>query len=132
MIEEKKAQRKAEKARQEMGTQPENQEDGPAEASGVTQETDAHGGQGNGDDEMIDEDDGYVIENGDLVKDGVIVASGAMFETGVLLEDGGQVEGSAGDEDNGNGEDVDMMLDDTPQTTADEMAVDSEMMLWEP
>lgn len=132
MIEEKKERRKAEKARQEMEIQSENQGNGPVEASGNTQETHAQGRHGNGDDEEIDQDDGYVIQNGDLVKDGVIVARGAVFETGGSLEDEGQIEGNAGDVINSNGEDADMM-DDEPPITADDMAVnDGEMMLWEP
>lgn len=41
------------------------------------------------DEEMIDEDDGYVVERGDLVKDGTIVAKGDVFDGEHLLEGGG-------------------------------------------
>lgn len=139
MIDEKKERKKAEKDRREKGTQPEHQGDGPsvnqgdrpAESSNFTQETDVRDDHGNGDDETIDQDDGYDILNGDLMKDGVLVASGAAFETGGLLEDGRQVEGSTGDMFNGNGEDADMVMEDISHFSADDAATDSEIMLWE-
>lgn len=36
----------------------------------------------------VDEDDGYVVERGDLVKDGTIVAKGDVFDGEHLLESG--------------------------------------------
>lgn len=125
MIDEKKAQMRAEVSRQEEEARSEHTGNGQAEASANAQETDAHGGHENVDNEMIDEDDGYVVQDGNLTKDGVIVASGAVFETGFLLEDGRQVEDSAGDDVDSNGEDASMGLDDEP-------AENSEVMLWEP
>ena len=31
---------------------------------------------------MIDDDNGYFIQNGNLMKNGVVIAKGAVFETG--------------------------------------------------
>ena len=64
----------------------------------------------------MDDDDGYVIENGDLMKDGIVVASGAVFETGVVSEDGRRTEKKTEDMINSNGENVDMALGDQPHT----------------
>ena len=105
MIDEKKQQQKMEAAGSD------GQREGSLETSADAQLTNADGGPGIDDEEMIDNDNGYVIQNGDLMKDGVMVASGAMFETGASLEDGHQVEDSAGDVDTGDREDVDMVLD---------------------
>ena len=137
MIDEKKERKKAEKDRREKEAQSKHQGDGllenhgPAETSSHTEETHVHDDHGNGDDETIDQDDGYDIQNGDLMKDGVVLASGAVFESGISPEDEHQVEGSTGDMVNGNGEDVMMMMDDTSHILADGAAMDSDMMLWE-
>lgn len=76
MIDEKKQrQKKAELNRQEEEARSEHQGDGRVEASSNAQETNANEKHGNGYDEMIDDDDGYVIRNGNLMKDGVVVAN---------------------------------------------------------
>lgn len=112
MIDEKKQEQKiAARKRQEEAVGSESQREGSLETSSNAQITNADGGPGIDDEEMIDNDDGYVIQNGNLMKDGVVVASGAIFETGVSLEGGHQVEESAGNVDTGDEEDVDMVLD---------------------
>ncbi|KAF6230946.1 hypothetical protein HO173_010854 [Letharia columbiana] len=109
MIDEKKQrQKKAELNRQEEEARSEHQGDGRVEASSNAQETNANEKHGNGYDEMIDDDDGYVIRN-----------------------DGRQVEDNAGDVSDDNGEDAGITLDNKIHTAADDSAVDSEMMLWE-
>lgn len=130
MIDEKKQQKKAEMSRQEKEMRSQNQGDGRPEVF-TAQETNASGEHGNGNDEMIDDDDGYVVQDGNLMKDGILVATGAVFETGISLEDGCGFEDSAGEGSNGNGEDAGMILDDENYVAADDTAVDSEMMLWE-
>lgn len=80
---------------------------------------------------MINDDDGFIIQNGNLVNDGVIVANGAAFETGILLEDGRQVKNSAESVSNGNGEDGVMILDDKIHIAAGDTVVDRERMLWQ-
>ena len=106
MIDEKKQQRKVEAVGSE------SQREGSLETPSDVQLTNADGGPEIDDEEMIDNENGYVIENGNLMKDGVMVANGAIFEAGVSLEDGHEVEDSAGNVDTGDGEDVDMVLDD--------------------
>lgn len=131
MIDEKKQQKKAEMNRQEEETQSQNQGDERLEASSTAQQSNATGELGNENDEMIDDDDGYVIQDGNLMKDGILVANGAVFETGLSLEDGRQEEDRARDGSNGNGEDANMILDDDKHVAADETVVDSGTMLWE-
>ena len=132
-MDEKKEQRKAEKNGQGKEAQAEDQGGGKFQASSDTQEADANVERGNRDedDEMIDGDDGYAIQNGNLVKDGIVVGDGAVFDTGFLLEDGRPVGDGAGDVINGNGGDTDMMLEDEIHVAADDMAVDTKMMLYE-
>ena len=105
MIDEKKQQRKMEAVGSE------SQREGSLEISSNAQLTNADVEPEIDDEEMIDNENGYVIQNGNLMKDGVMVANGAIFETGVSLEDGHQVGHSAGNVDTGDGEDVDMVLD---------------------
>ena len=73
MIDEKKQQRKMD------AVESENRREGSLETSSNTQLTDAEGGLGIDDEEMIDNDNGYVIQDGNLLKDGVMVANGALF-----------------------------------------------------
>ncbi len=65
---------------------------------------------------MIDDNDGYVVQNGNLMKDGFVVASGAEFETGTGLEDGRQTGDSTENVISSNGEDANMVLDDPTHT----------------
>lgn len=123
MIEEKKQQKKAEEDRQKEGAQANNQGD---EASSDAQPPNAKEEHGNGNDELIDGDDGHVVQNGNLMKDGVVVAKGAVFETEFLLEEGRRVGDSAGDLIIGNGENADMMLDGRIHTAADDMVMDDD------
>ena len=130
MMDEKKEQRKAEMNGRGKEAQAEDQGgDGRLEASSDAQEADANVVRRNRDedDEMIDGDDGYVVQNGNLVKDGIVVADGAVFDVGFLLEDGRRVEDGAGDVSNGNGGDIDMMVEDEIHVAADGMAVDDDM-----
>ena len=69
------------------------------------------GGAQNDGSEIIDDEDGYVIQNGNLMKDGVMVASGTVFETGVVLEGGQQIDSVEG-MIKSHREDADMALDD--------------------
>lgn len=76
MIDEKKQQqKKAELNRQEEEARSDHQGDGRVEASSNAQEANANKKHGNGYDEMIDDDDGYVSQNGNPMKDGVVVAN---------------------------------------------------------
>ena len=111
MIDEKKQQRKME------ALESESQREGSLETSSNTQLTNADRGPDIDDEEMIDNDNGYVIQNGNLLKDG-IMANGARFETGVSLEDRHQVMDSTGNVDTADGEDVDMVLDNEIHITA--------------
>ncbi len=110
MIEERKERKKAERDRQGEEAQ------STSEASCEVQQTVAHGQQGTTDDEMIDDNDGYVVQNGNLMKDGFVVASGAEFETGTGLEDGRQTGDGTENVISSNGEDANMVLDDPTPT----------------
>ena len=101
----------------------ESQGDGSLETSNA-QLTNTDGRPGSDDEEMIDNHNGYIIQNGNLMKDGVAVASVAIFETGISLEDGQQVENGAGNVETGDGEDTDMVLGDESHIMAQDRAAD--------
>ena len=82
MIEERKQQKKAEM--NGLGGKAQL----PSNGRDTAQRTIADGAQENEDDEMMDDEDDYIIQNGDLMKDGVLIASGTVFNGEDGLGDG--------------------------------------------
>ncbi|KAL9073377.1 MAG: hypothetical protein Q9161_002992 [Pseudevernia consocians] len=113
----------AEEDRQKEEAQAKNQGDEPYSDA---QSPNADREHGKGDDNLIEGDDGVVVQNGNLMKDGVVIANGAVFETELLLEYGRRVGDSAGDLIIGNGENGDMMLDGGIHTAAGDMVIDDD------